>query len=261
MKLLVWWLVFAGSLVGVCGAQSYRQVSNVSVDELVSRMVENNRRRTEALHSYQGRREYQLVYSGFPGHREAKVEVDFTFQQPDQKQFTTVSQSGSKIIITRVFQKLMASEKEAASEGNRSRAALTPANYDFRLLGGDDVNGRPAYVLHVEPRTDYKYLYRGTVWVDAAELAVVKIEAEPAKRPSIWISRTAIHHTYQKVGDFWLPAENQSDTDVRLGGHANLTIRYTGYNIISASTPVHLAGGSQRAAVAGESQVTAAHSN
>jgi hypothetical protein len=60
---------------------------------------------------------------------------------------------------------------------------------------------------------------------------VVKIEAEPAKRPSFWISKTRINHVYTKVGEFWLPAENQSTTDVRLGGVAKLTISYTNYEV------------------------------
>jgi hypothetical protein len=61
-----------------------------------------------------------------------------------------------------------------------------------------------------------KTRYRGDIWVDATDFAVTKIEAEPAKRPSIWISKTVVHHTYRKLGEFWLPAQNESNTDVRL---------------------------------------------
>ena len=60
---------------------------------------------------------------------------------------------------------------------------------------------------------------------------MVKIDAEPANRHSIWISKTRVRHAYTKVGEFWLPAENNSTTEVRLGGTATLTIRYTSYEI------------------------------
>ena len=68
-------------------------------------------------------------------------------------------------------------------------------------------------------------------WVDAADFAVARIEAAPAKNLSFWISSTAIHHKYTKTGDFWLPAKNESDTEVRLGGRAVLTIDYGVYDV------------------------------
>ena len=61
-----------------------------------------------------------------------------------------------------------------------------------------------------------------------------RIEAEPAKNPSFWIKKTDIHHSYNKVGDFWLPSENQSVSAVRGGGRAVLTIKYLNYEILAA---------------------------
>lgn len=58
-----------------------------------------------------------------------------------------------------------------------------------------------------ESKVPTKFLYRGRVWVNAKDFAVCRIEAEPAKNPSIWIKRTDIRHAYLKVGDFWLPKE------------------------------------------------------
>ena len=36
-------------------------------------------------------------------------------------------------------------------------------------------------MLKVEPRTDGKFLYRGRIWVDGHDFAVVRLEAEPRK--------------------------------------------------------------------------------
>ncbi len=38
----------------------------------------------------------------------------------------------------------------------------------------------------VEPQTNNKLLFRGRIWVDAEDFAVVRIEAVPAKNPSFW---------------------------------------------------------------------------
>jgi hypothetical protein len=67
--------------------------------------------------------------------------------------------------------------------------------------------------------------------VDDRDFAVCRIEAEPAKNPSMWITKTEIHHDYQKFEDFWLPVKNESVSNLRLGGHATLTITYQNYEI------------------------------
>ena len=123
----------------------------------------------------------------------------------------------------------MDSEIEASKDGGAT--ALTPANYRFQLLGSESVNGRPAYILSVEPLTESKFLYRGKVWVDATDFAVAKIEASPAKNPSFWISRTLIQYTYAKTGNFWLPQRSRSESKIRIGGTAVLTIDYGTYQI------------------------------
>jgi hypothetical protein len=54
--------------------------------------------------------------------------------------------------------------------------------------------------------------------------------------PAILLSgfaSTKIHHVNAKTGEFWLPEHNESDTDVRLGGRATLTIDYGAYKMDS----------------------------
>ena len=135
-----------------------------------------------------------------------------------------------------MLKRLLATEKEAGQQ--QSATALTPANYTFKMEGMESVAGRPAYILAVEPVVESKLLYRGRIWVDAADFAVVKIDAQPAKNPSFWIARTDVHHTYSKTGEFWLPQRNRSESKVRVGGTAVLTIDYGTYAIEPESTAV-----------------------
>ena len=90
--------------------------------------------------------------------------------------------------------------------------------------------------MQVAPLRDNKYLYRGTVWIDATDFAVTRIEAQPAKNPSFWTKRSVIDHEYQKVDGFYLPVLNRTVTDVRLGGQAVLTIRYQDYKVSAAES-------------------------
>jgi len=87
------------------------------------------------------------------------------------------------------------------------------------------------YGLTVEPKTKSKFLFRGRIWVDANDFAVVRLEAEPAKNPSFWTKGSQIEQSYEKVDDFWLPQRNHRVSSIRIGGREELTIEYRSYNI------------------------------
>jgi hypothetical protein len=205
---------------------------NLGADEVAARIMTRNAERAQKLRGFESTREYTLDHTGFPSSLSAEMEVKAAYSAAGTKNLTVVSESGSKLLRNRVFHRLLESEKESASdEANRSAVALTTANYHFSLLGCTSADSRLLFVMQLEPLSTYKYLYRGTVWIDAHDFAVWRIEAEPAQNPSLWIRRTEIHHQYQKIGDFYLPAVNQTFTDMRLGGKAVLTIRYRDYKL------------------------------
>jgi hypothetical protein len=216
-------------------------VPRLKTEEIVTRMVERNLERARALGAYQGTRVYRLEYHGFPGSRSAEMIVEMKYRAPGTKDFTVRSQHGSKLIIDRVFNRMLQTEKEALAEENQSRVALNQDNYRFAVVGSENMPTGAAYILAVEPRTENKLLYRGRIWVDAGDFAVVRIEAAPAKNPSFWTKETKIEQVYGKVGNFWLPVFNRSSSEVRLGGHASFTIEYQDYQITDA-TPLRRPG-------------------
>ena len=207
--------------------------SRLSVDDIVQRLADGEKKRAEDLKSYTERRTYSVSYKGFPANLSATIVVEATYSAPGQKQFRIVSQTGSKMLADHVLKKLLEAELESAADP--SKTAPTTANYNFTLVTEQIIDGRPCYELQVEPRTNSHLLYRGTIWVDADDFAVAKIEAEPARNPSFWIRSTKIHHVNAKTGEFWLPEHNESDTDVRMGGRATLTIDYGAYKMDPAS--------------------------
>jgi hypothetical protein len=208
--------------------------SQLNLSQVVDKLVEKNTERADALQKYQGRRVYSLAYTGFPSSFHGEMVVDMTYDAPSTKQFKIVSQSGSQWIIDRILKRLVDAELESASEENRQRGALVPRNYEFSGLEHQDTPDTCSYKIAVQPKVPSKLLYRGRIWVDSKDFAVCRIEAEPAKNPSFWIKKTDIHHSYVKIGDFWLPAENESVSAIRGGGRAVLTIKYQNYEILSA---------------------------
>jgi hypothetical protein len=206
--------------------------ANLSADRIVLEMQQHNQAQTDELKQYKALRHYQVEYHGFAAKVAAKMDVEITYDAALGKSFRIVSQSGSGMLCDKVLKRAVESEKEA-SQDKRS-TAMTEANYRFHLAGSENVAGRPAYILDVEPLTESKFLARGKIWVDAADFAVVKMETEPAKSPSFWISRTSINSSSVKTDGFWLPGKTRSETKVRIGGTAVLTIDYGTYQVVAA---------------------------
>jgi outer membrane lipoprotein-sorting protein len=217
------------------GETATDQSAHLPLDQVVKNLEERNARRTAALEQFEGKRIYRMQYRGFPGDHDAEMVVKVSFRAPNSKEFSVVSETGSKFIIDHVFKKLLEGEQEAAKGDNRRETALTHDNYDFELAGYEKTADGGQYVLNLLPKTKNKFLYRGKIWVDAKDFAVVRIEGEPGKNPSLWIKKTEIAHKYVKVNDFWLPAENHTESTVRLGGTATLSIEYQDYQILKAA--------------------------
>jgi hypothetical protein len=238
-------LLICVGMLQMAGAQSSDTAPPplvLSTEEVVNNLVRKNLERARALGAYQGTRTYRLEYHGFPGFRAAEMVVDVNYKSPGSKEFTIRSESGSKLIVERVFKRMLQSEKDAVTQENQRGVALNNDNYRFAMVGHEETAGSSFYILSVEPRTQNKLLYRGRIWVDARDFAVTRIEGEPAKNPSFWTKETQIEQVYTKVGDFWLPRSNRSSTTVRLGGRALFTIDYQDYRI-TATTPSRQADG------------------
>ena len=219
------------------GAQETAQgagaaATRLSLSEIVNNLAKSDDQRAKELVHYQGKREYQIDYKGFPHDLHAEETVLVTYNAPSTVEFTEVSEEGSKLILNRVIRPIMKTEQESIQPGNHERTLITADNYNFTLLDSSAADGNACpYILGVEPKMPNKFLFRGKIWVNDKDFAICKIEAEPAKNPSFWIKSTAIHHSFMKIGDFWLPAENESASNIRIGGRATLTIKYEDYQV------------------------------
>jgi len=197
--------------------------------QIIEQMLRHDQRQAKTLQNYEGQRHYSVVYRGFTRTITANMDVEVTYDASSGKTFHIISQEGSGMLCEKVLKRALDSEREASLD--KSSTALNSTNYKFQFVGTDRVGDRPAYALSVEPISPSKFLYKGKIWVDATEFAVAKMEVQPAKNPSFWISRTLIHHTNQMTNGFWLPEQNQSETKVRIGGTATMSIDYQSYRI------------------------------
>jgi hypothetical protein len=230
------WFVRAFALLLV-GVPALAQQANISApltaDEVMQRVVAMNDLRAKALQRYTSFRTYHLECHCL-SHKKADMMVRTDYQAPNKKEFTIVSQSGSGTVRERVFKKLLEAEQESMRDEKQLRSAITPENYTFQMSDYEKTDTDEFYVLDAQPRSKNKFLFRGHIWVNAKDFAITRVEGEPAVNPSWWTVKTDFQRRYQKIGDFWLPATNESETKVRIFGTAVLTISYGEYQITQA---------------------------
>ena len=199
----------------------------LTADGIVARMVLADNQRLAAFAGYPGARRYHFENGKFG--KSADVLVRLRCDAAGAKTFEVVDESGSPFVRNKVIRRMIDAEREASEQGEHQQTRIIPLNYDFRLLGLDTIEGRPAYVLEINPKTDNKYLVRGRIWVDAEDFAIARVEGSPARSFSFWVRSVHVVQQYKRVGPLWLPVTNESDAKVRIFGSTELKIDYFDY--------------------------------
>jgi hypothetical protein len=195
--------------------------------EIVTRMGSCDLQRQVAIQGYDGMRRYVLENEHL--HKRAEMLVQVQGDPDGTKHFEVVSEEGWKAAHKHVLRKMLESESETSRPEMRAKTRLNPENYEFEVVGTELVVDRTAYVLEIHPKRKEKYLFRGRIWVDAEDYALVRAEGSPAKNPSFWTKSTHFVQIYQKNGPLWFPLSTQSVTEAHIFGTTDVSIEYFNY--------------------------------
>lgn len=198
-----------------------------TAEEIVTRMAAHDLQRRTSIEGYAGMRRYVLENQSF--HKCAEMVVQVQGDPDGTKHFEVVSEEGWKAAHTHVLRKMLESESESSRPEMRARSMINLENYDFKIAGTEVTGGRTAYVLEVSPKRKERYLFRGRIWVDTEDYALVRAEGNPAKNPSFWTKSTHFVQIYQKSGPLWFPLSTQSVTEARIFGTTDVNIDYFDY--------------------------------
>jgi outer membrane lipoprotein-sorting protein len=201
--------------------------------QIMARVVERDRERQEALGTYS----YTSTYVLRNKDRHAEMVLRWVRHSDGAKEFVILSEQGDGGVRKHVFHKLLDAEVEASEPEQQARARINPDNYSFQLVGAEDLDGHKTFVIALEPKTPNKFSTRGRIWVDACDFAIVRVEGSPAHKVSFWTKDVSFVQTFQKSGGWWLPATNNSVTDARLFGLADLKIEYSHYDFANPQAP------------------------
>ena len=203
------------------------QVSTPPADEVVANMYARDTLREAASGGYSGSREYVLENRRFKKRAEMLARV--TCDRTGTKHFEVTSEDGWKSANKHVLRQMLVTESDSSRPDTRPRSRITSENYTFRIIGMAPLDGRVAYVIEASPKRVDKSLFRGRIWVDAEDYALVRVEGEPAKNPSFWTRKVQFVQQYYKSGAYWFPMETTSVTEARMFGTTEVSIRYFDY--------------------------------
>jgi hypothetical protein len=199
----------------ICLAQSV----SLSLNQIVSRMQQAREAERASEVAYTVKREYQLAPAG-ASRPSSDVVAEVSFVPPTDKQYTIVKTEGSErgaSIVRRIL------DHEAGSGTRHDQYALTPENYDFALLGREEIDGHDCYTLQISPRREAVELIRGRAWVDTEDYMIRRIEGETSKSPSMWVKKVNLTLNFGEVSGVWLETSSEAVAQVRLAGTHVLT--------------------------------------
>lgn len=114
-------------------------------------------------------------------------------------------------------------EKKMWAAGDPERASLTHENYSFadKGLTPDGL----AWVA-VKSRRKDMLLVDGSIYVNAADGDLVRIEGRLTKSPSFWTRRVEVVRHYQRINGIHVPVAIESIANVLIAGRSTFKMIY-----------------------------------
>jgi hypothetical protein len=93
------------------------------------------------------------------------------------------------------------------------------------------LDGRDCYILSIRPRQKAPNLIVGSIWVDAKDFTIVRLEGNSSKAPSVFAGTTHLMRQYANINGFSMATHARAESTTLLFGPTILTIDYTNYDI------------------------------
>lgn len=176
---------------------------------------------------------YSVYRGGDEVHPAAAITVKVTYRKGVGKSYTVLSQSGSALIRRFGLMPLLENEKDINRPGKVENSWFTSSNYEMKLQSGTVVrlNGRACYALAIAPKHKAPNMIEGTLWVDATDFSIVKVEGTASQKPSIFAGTTHMMREYMNIDGYPMATRARAESDSLLFGRTIVTIDYSDYHL------------------------------
>jgi hypothetical protein len=138
-------------------------------------------------------------------------------------QYHIIGEGGSGFVRGKVLRPWLDGEKKMWAAGDPERASLSLENYTF-LDRGFSADGLAW--LDVKSRRKDVLLVDGSIYVNALDGDLVRIEGRLSKTPSFWTRRVEVIRCYQRINGIHMPVSIESVAAVLIAGRSTFKMTY-----------------------------------
>ncbi|MGD0730680.1 MAG: hypothetical protein ABR956_05410 [Terracidiphilus sp.] len=220
-------LFLAGLAIAVLPAQ---QPDPASVIQHVDAAAMN---RVQKLAGYTVTEHYAVYRGKDETHPASEMMVKTTYRRGVGKSYSILSTSGSEILRKFVLAPLLDDEKTLNLPANVEKSWFISANYEMKLKPGgiQRLDGRDCFALDITPRHKAPNMIQGTLWVDANDGSIVRIEGVASQSPSIFSGSPHMMRQYKKMSGFAMATHARAESNSPFFGRTVLTIDYRDYRL------------------------------
>ncbi len=220
-------LVLAAVGASMLGAQPLDQAA-------VIRLVDANvQRRVDQVLGFTDIEHYSVYRGSDETHPAATMTVGDSYTKGVGKTYTVLARTGSEIVQKLGLQPLIDNETTLNQPANVKRSWFISANYDMTLKSGGParVNGRLCYILTITPKQKAPHMIDGTLWVDARDGSIVRVEGIASKSPSPFAGTTHMMRDYAEMDGFPMATHARAESRSFLFGRTVVLIDYGDYHL------------------------------
>ena len=175
--------------------------------------------RPAGAHPYRASRRLEASGSGQRGWMD--VETDFTIASG--LQYRVTAEGGSGYIRSRILRSLLEEEQRIIAHGEKSRVAISRANYQ---LVPEGLNDEGLAIVSIRPLRKDRSLINGRMFLMTLSGDLVRVEGRLAKNPSFWLTRVNLVRSYRTIDGVVMPVSLESTGKLRLLGSSSLRMTY-----------------------------------
>jgi hypothetical protein len=215
--------------------------SNQAMDltKIVQGVDASVKNRINRLSGYKVTEHYAVFRGKDEAHPAAEMVVKTTYLKQSGKSYEIVSQSGPAIWRSEVLGTLLDNEKRMSRPGILDTALIDSANYDMKLdaKASERLNGHDCLVLDITPRRSSPYLFKGRLWVNAQDFAIMQLEGTAAKSAFFLASAAEVSRQYDELNGLPMATHARAVSGSALLGKTVVKIDYSDYQLDLAPAP------------------------
>lgn len=217
----------------LCGVLAIAPAAGPAESAVIAGIDAEVRTRVATVAGFTDLERYDVYRGRDETHPAAEITVKVIYSKGVGKSYTILSQKGSAIIRRFGLMPLLDSEKELNQPGKVEDSWFISANYEMKLKSGatEQVDGRACYALAITPKHKAPNMIDGTLWVDAKDFSIARVDGVASQKPSVFAGKTHMMRDYANIDGYPMANHARAESNSPVFGRTVVTINYSDYHL------------------------------